>query len=186
MGTQLGTTFIHPQLRGQIHFNRGANIRVGLERYGVSGILGAAAMSRVVSASGNLDLSGSPGALVLCAAGSSYTLTIGHPGEPGRRFRFVLTGTLDSGGETVRIQVDSASSAANRVMSGTVMVNDSATTRQKVKEFLNHRSVTFNGSGTASNQPYKGDWIEFLDAGTLWHFVGMTRARNSGQITGQT
>ena len=188
MSSSLFKEMTDGRINGDTLFSRSGTIAVEPgQRYPNSALGGALAEGNVVSVSDADDISGLTGGLFLCAPknGAGYQLTIGQPGQPGRRFKFILTGTLDSASENVIVRVGATTSVANRKMSGTIVTGD-VTAGKSVKEFVNHRSVAYNGSGTGNDQPGAGDWMEFVDAGDHWYFNGVCHTRNGDVIVGRT
>ena len=131
------------------------------------------------TAESSTDISGFHGGVFrLPSVGVRRLIDIGDPGIPGRVFRVFMIDELANGGRWEFRTRLNRSSAANTI-SGLVGINQAA--RYVYAE--DERYVALVGhSSTTANNPQKGDWLEFIDLGDVWHVKGASYAANAGAV----
>ena len=121
---------------------------------------------------------------VLSAPSSTQGVTLGQPGIPGRRFKFVLDEDLGTTNRDIDVYVASVTDATTGKIRGSVinMVSTGQAARV-VQVFTDQRGTGFAGrSSPASSRPRRGDWLEFHDVGNRWIISGVSGATRTSSI----
>ena len=121
-------------------------------------------------------------------AAGSPALEIGLPTVPGRRIRVIFLQELDTANininlMTVLTNTPNTTAAQREVMQGVVRTLNVATPIHQVNAA---RGFTIAGSGTSAARVKVGDWIEFVDTGTVWSLFGFLRSNASAVLTNFT
>ena len=181
MSTQLFKQFTDIEIRGKVLIPDHASITDGVNSYPARALFGAMGGGNVITLGDAYVLPADlPGATFICMPKNtaSYAVTLGQPGQVGRRFRFILREELDAASESIDIYVSGTNAAENNRVIGVVTMGGNLSNRH----FADRRGTGWLGSTTANNRPGPGDWFEFWDLGTRWHVTGACHAAVNGAV----